>query len=102
MTIDYAVEKLSEAVRVLAVGSGRIQERLADAALVLVRIRPTDDLPEGPLRRSLIGIRDDLTFEPAKEGEGSIRATLKLTSDDDAQAIANRIVSLYHAVKGAR
>jgi len=97
MSIEYADEKLMEAVYCLATGSGRIQERLAAAAMVLIRLTP-DDFPEGDLRRIFEGVDDDLTFEQPEGDEGSISATLKRTSDEDARAIAQRIVDLYHAV----
>jgi hypothetical protein len=40
-------------------------------------------------------VKDDLSFEPAKAYEGSIAATLAITNDADAQAIARRILTLY-------
>jgi hypothetical protein len=99
MSIEYAQEKLMVAVGVLATGTGRLQERLADAALsALIRLKP-DDFPEGDLRRKFSGIIDDLTYAPAQGEEGRIAATLKLTNDDDAREIAKRIVSLYHAIE---
>ena len=97
MTIDYTDEKLMEAVRILATGSGRIQERLLDAAHVLILLR-ADDFPEGDLRRKFNGVMDDLTFEQPEGEEGRISATLSAIDDEDARAIAKRIVSLYHAV----
>ena len=97
MTIDYADEKLMEAVHILATGSGRIQERLLDAAHVLIRLRP-DNFPDGDLRRSFKGIVDDLTFEQPRENEGGIVASLRVTDDEDARAIARHILDLYHAV----
>ena len=99
MSIDYAHEKLSAAVYSLATGAGRVQERLADAALVLIRLKPDDFPDDGDLRRSFVGVMDDLTYEqPQQEGEGRISATLKVTSDYDASEIAKRILALYHAV----
>jgi hypothetical protein len=97
MTIEYADEKLMEAAHILATGSGRIQERLLDAAHVLIRLRP-DDFPDGELRRTFNGVMDDLTFEQPEGEEGRISATLSATDDEDARAIAKRIVRLYHAV----
>ena len=78
MSFDYADEKLTEAVYILAAGTGSIQERLADAALILTRIRP-DDVPEGELRRKLVGILDDVTFEEPRQVEGRIAASMKGT-----------------------
>jgi hypothetical protein len=36
----YPLEKLAEAVYALATGAGRVQERLGNAAIHLVRVRP--------------------------------------------------------------
>ena len=97
MSIEYALEKLMQAVDILATGSGRVQERLADAALVLIRLKP-DDLPEdADLRRTFNGVIDDLTYEQPQGDEGAISASLRGTDDEDASAIAKRIVALYHA-----
>jgi hypothetical protein len=52
-----------------------------------------DEIPYKDLRRA--GVKDDLAFEPAKGGEGSIAATMQITNDDDASAIAHRIFELY-------
>jgi hypothetical protein len=90
----YVLEKLIQAVDTLATGSGRVQERIASAALHFLPARP-EDLPYEDLRRTFIGIRDDIAFEPAKGNEGRIAATMKITSDEDARAIARRILDLY-------
>jgi hypothetical protein len=89
----YALEKLIQAVHTLATGAGRIQERLQAAAINLGPARP-EDIPYDDLRRKFVGIKDDLAFEPAKANEGRIAATMKITDDEDASAIAGRILSL--------
>jgi hypothetical protein len=89
----YALEKLAEAVDALATGAGRVQERLGQAAICLLSVRP-DEIPED-LRRVLMGVKDDLGFEPARGGEGRITATMRVTGDEDASAIAHRILELY-------
>jgi hypothetical protein len=86
----YALEKLAEAVDALATGAGRVQERLSQAAICLLSVRP-DEIPEG-LRRVLMGVKDDLVFEPARGGEGRIAATMRVTGDEDAREIARRIL----------
>ena len=90
----YALEKLAVAVDALATGAGRVQERLLAAAIELWPARP-QEIPYDDLSRTFVGIKDDLHFEPAKGGEGAIAATLKITSDEDASAIAHRILDLY-------
>jgi hypothetical protein len=90
----YVLEKLIQAVDILATGSGRIQERLVEGAIQFWPARP-EDIPFEDLRRTFVGIRDDLAFEPAKGREGMIAATMKITSDEDARMIARRIMTLY-------
>jgi hypothetical protein len=90
----YALEKLSEAVYELATGAGRVQERLVEAAIYLIRIRP-GDIADEDLRRLLVAIKDDLSFDEPKGKEGRIAATLQKTDDADASEIARRILELY-------
>ena len=86
----YALEKLSEAVHVLATGEGRVEERLSEAADCLIGIRP-EDLPDEELRPVFVGIKDDLT----KYKEHELVDAPQTESDEDAGAIAGRILDLY-------
>jgi hypothetical protein len=98
MTADeYALEKLMQAVDALATGSGRVQERLANAAIHLVPVRP-EDISDEDLRRTFIGVMDDLSYARAQGDEGRILARLRITNDEDARVIARRLVDLYHAL----
>jgi hypothetical protein len=90
----YVLEKLFLAVDALVSHSGRVQERLVAAAIAFLPAKP-DDLPYEDLRKKFAGIKDDLAFQPASGNEGMIAATLKITSDEDASAIARRIFNLY-------
>jgi hypothetical protein len=90
----YALEKLSQAVQALATGAGRVQERLGEAAMYLIRIRP-DEIPIEELRRILVGIKGDLTFDEPVGNEGRLVATLRGLDDADASAIETRIVHLH-------
>jgi hypothetical protein len=87
-------------VNILATGPDRIQERLEDAATILLRLEPAKDLDDLPgERRRLIGILDDLMFDQARTpGEGRIHATLARTDDLDACRIATRIYELHCAL----
>jgi hypothetical protein len=90
----YAFEKLSEAVYELATGAERVQERLVEAAIYLIRIRPVDRSDED-LRHLLVAIKDDLSFDEPKGKKGRIAATLQETADADASEIARRILELH-------
>jgi hypothetical protein len=93
MSAVYVLEKLIEAVYTLATGAGGLRERLSNAHLRFAPAQP-EDIPYEDLRRVFAGIKDDLHFEPAKGREGSVNATLQITNDEDASAIAGRIVTL--------
>jgi len=84
-------------MRSLATGSGGLHERLRDAGLILIRLKP-DDFPDKDLRRIFTGLMDDLTYAEPQRGEARISATLRVTSDEDARAIAGRIIDLYHKI----
>jgi hypothetical protein len=91
----YALEKLADAVAALATGSGRVRDRLFEASTYLIRVRP-EDIPDEDLRRTFIGVMDDdLSYAQPQGDEGRILATLRLTNDDDARAIARRILDLH-------
>jgi hypothetical protein len=89
----YALEKLADAVAALATGSGRVRDRLFEASTYLIR---PEDIPDEDLRRTFIGVMDDdLSYAQPQGDEGRILATLRLTNDDDARAIARRILDMH-------
>jgi hypothetical protein len=90
----YALEKLGEAVYDLATGTGPVQERLCEAFVYLHRVQP-EDIPDPELRCVLVGIKDDLSSDVQKGKEGGLGATLLDMSNEDASAIASRILDLY-------
>jgi hypothetical protein len=66
-----------------------------EASIYLIRVRP-EDIPDEDLRRTFIGVMDDdLSYAQLQGDEGRILATLRLTNDDDARAIARRILDLH-------
>jgi hypothetical protein len=78
--------------------AGNLHARLYEAAVYIHRIRP-DEIPDDELRRVLVGVKDDLHFAEPKGAEGRIAATLLITSDEDASAIARRIYDLYRELR---
>ena len=90
----YALEKLAPAVDELATGTGNLSDRLYEAAYYVLRIQP-DEIPD-ELRHVLVGVKDDLHFaaHPKWDERGLVDA-LKITDDEDAKAIAHRILELY-------
>jgi hypothetical protein len=63
----YVLEKLIQAVDALATGAGRVQERLGHAAIHLFRVYP-EDISDENLRRTFIGVMDDLSYAQAQGG----------------------------------
>ncbi len=71
----YALEKLWQAVDVLAAGSESLRERLMDAAIALNVLKANDFPPE--IRDDFVSLMQELTCKPAKGSEGPIVATIR-------------------------
>jgi hypothetical protein len=99
MSIGYMWEVLYRGTRSLASGTGRIQERLEDTFIYMAgRLTgPNMDLPADLEVRAQEIIRRG-TCMPAKGDEGTIAATCRSMSDQEAVSLAEEIVSLYDAV----
>jgi len=92
MGLEEALRKLAYAINTLANGKGRIKDRLGDAtARDLVRIRPTD-LPQNA-RPYFDSAMTALTTLRGKRT--TVQASLEAMSEDEAQSVANNIVSAY-------
>lgn len=93
MSYNYNMEKLSNAVRSLATGKGSIQDRLINAYIYhLIHVNP-DFLSEDN-KVLYLSLQDKVTRKEAKGNEGSVKATVELMSDDEAQEIASQILDL--------
>lgn len=101
MGIDYAWEKAMVAVTGMACNPDSINERIAHAfAYSLIRINPEEHLPED-LRPLLEEIRTALTSVEPIGDEGSIAATTRVMSTEEATNIARKIVDLYDKICAA-
>jgi hypothetical protein len=58
MADEFALEELRQAAEALATSSGRMQERLADAATFLMRLR-REDISDEHLGRNLVSVLND-------------------------------------------
>lgn len=94
----YAQEKLEVAVKRLATGSGRIQERLILAWDSLFRLEH-QHLPhlEGGHLVEFQALLAQVTQVPNRR-DGAIAATCRALSDEDAQHHAERIFLLFTSV----
>ena len=92
--IWYAETKLSIAVATLATSRAPIRERLRDAFVECIAVLE-DDLPERA-RPSLEAFRTRATWSEATKGdEGTLEATLRAISDDEAHKLARLLVDAY-------
>lgn len=94
----YPREKFWQAVHVLATSDRSIQERLAGAALYLIRLSP-EDMPEEQ-REEFKAVIQELTKEQPLGDEGSIEATAHKMTTEQGRTIADRILSIYTTLHG--
>lgn len=109
MSLGYMWEVFHVGTRTLASGVGRIQSRLEGAFLYMHgRLTgPNEGLPADLAARAREVCRR-VTCVPAKGDEGTIAATCRVMSDEEAVQIAQEVVDLYdkvcelHAVESDR
>ncbi len=96
--LAYASEKFGMAVYELAVGTGRIKERLLSAyGGQAMRVWPPEELPESIAQRIEI-LHARITSVSASGSEGTIAATLNEMSEDAASELATEIYELSAAI----
>lgn len=100
MDLSYAHEKLATGVSMLAIGSGRIHQRLIDAFTRAVMHAPMEGEP-AELSAKIRDLHEDMTCEPAVADEGTIIATVRTMTEDQACEMARRIVELDFEVRAA-
>jgi len=99
LSMDYAREKLYQAVHTLATSPESIQERLGWAAQFLVRLQEPGDLPE-EYREEFGAVCEQLTKEQPSGDEGNIVATARKLTDEQGRKLAERIFSIYVGLRG--
>ncbi len=100
MSLDYAFEKLSVAITGMATSTASLQERLANAyifGLHTIGLDVNADLPPD-LRSSYREIEKSLTKVPAQGDEGTVAATTRVMSDEEARRIIEQICYLSDEV----
>ncbi|HZZ42780.1 MAG TPA: hypothetical protein VFE58_07570 [Tepidisphaeraceae bacterium] len=95
--LEYAREKLHNAVLALSVGSGTIQSRLQVAGRELLILTYHGSLT-GELVLVLSKIKKELTSKQPKSHEGRLAATIRGMRKKKASEFARRIFDLYHDV----
>lgn len=98
MSLSYAWQKFYTAVSGMALHKGSLQARLEDAAFSLSTLREAD-FPEGELRTAFLGIMQAVASHPVRQGhQGARKATTQAMEEYEAEAVIERIVSLYDNV----
>jgi hypothetical protein len=100
-TIDYGNEKLWEAVHKLALGAGRMKERLEAATAHIAMASGARRTMSPALRAKFDKIWARLTAVAAPGDGGSVRATIAQMSEEEACKIASEILDLVYKAKGA-
>jgi hypothetical protein len=90
----YAEQKLRSAVEPLATSAASIQERLLNAALMILALSPSDFEEPGD-QRDFSALRDMLRLAPDDADQATLRATIAAMSDEQAVAAASSIFTLY-------
>jgi hypothetical protein len=90
-------QRLWQAVQALAASTEPIQERLYWAGMYLAPLLP-DDFEDAD-RPEFLGVMDALNAREAAGDEGTLKATTATMSDEDAVAIAGRILALDAAYR---
>jgi len=96
---NYTAEKLGSAVQALAVGRGRIKERLNDALSDLVRVDPEVFNADGIYReapefwrRIWSKLTAAQTGAPGETGAGA--RSIEMMTEEEASSVAQSIVSV--------
>ena len=99
MSDSYHWEVFYKATQGLACGSGRIQERLelVMGSYLCMRLNPSLNL-RPDLEEKAQEILRRTTCKPASGDEGTVAATCRQLSDDEAVAIAEDIFSIFNEV----
>lgn len=104
MSLSYADEKFSNAVRSLATSPGAIHERLIEAIVYHIsHVDAQRDMPKG-LQVEFEKLMDRLTKDsPDKSqfaaGEGKIHASVRKLSIEEAVEVAEEILALTYRIK---
>lgn len=96
----YPHEKFSNAVRSMAVSPKSIQERVGEAYVFnLIHLKP-EDLPD-EIRYRFTEMTNKLTARTSIGDEGTVAATTRQMSTDEAIAIAQELLYMADAIDSA-
>ncbi len=93
---NHAWEKFFNAVRSLVISTETLQERLVRPIIGISGLH-ADEIPPA-LKGKVKSLKSTMTAVAAKGDEGTIRATARTLSDEQAKNVALEIVSLYNSI----
>lgn len=95
----YNWQRLRMAVEALATSSAPIQTRVEHAAMGLLTLRG-DDFTDADELAAFRRVMDALTSRAGTAGEGAFAASSRAMSDDEAEAVAQDIFTLFGRYSG--
>ena len=99
MSLDYISEKLTNAVQTLATSTASLQKRLEYAAFAAHTISGAPHSEEGfpteNLKVRFINWWHEVTAKQAPGDEGTIAATTRGLSDEEARRLAEELFDIY-------
>ncbi len=101
MDLEYAWEKLYDAVLGMAKSPAALRERIRDAYVGGIMLLEADDLPP-ELRPRLEELHHRLTSGTPKGAEGTIAAAVEALDDEEVVDVAASIVALFDEVAAFR
>ncbi len=91
--MQYHVDRFYSAVLVLA-GDGHIKQRLISAYAENLDDISEEDLPSD-LKASFLDLKHELSSVPPVHGEGTVCATVRKMSAEQASSCARKLLALY-------
>jgi hypothetical protein len=91
--VDYSREKFVTVLQSLAASTRPLQQRLESAFLTFSPIVVERDIPAGELRKEYQEIHDIMTADKSDAEAGYMPTTLSRLSDEEAEALVDKIVT---------
>ncbi|MCF8104862.1 MAG: hypothetical protein K9K64_05225 [Desulfohalobiaceae bacterium] len=98
MKNPYPNEKFSQAIETMATSPKPIQDRIADAYLNHIDYVNPEDVPE-EVRYQFHVVNEKMTKVDPVGNEGSVVASARQLTDNEAVELANKIVLIADAVR---
>ena len=94
MQSDHVSERVYNAVEALATGSGSLRERLRNAVMGLLPLRPEEFATEDQRSRFELIIHWSTRYSAPDPAEGDLAHTLRISDDERVSSLASHILEL--------